>query len=503
MIDPVLLLTIAGTVIALYQILPETKQVRISYAIGKNQLLGIFLILIGVVALSLVSATSFLKIPEDLIRFCNFTPATSFIFELVQLIALFGILAIIFVIFFKTTVPIANKENFIEILENFWLENKYVAFFSVIEENYTELFIPETKMNLLEGDPFLDYFKAKLSDDAFIVKLVLFKPYLGLKICLDPQLESDFKELFIDQFFKELIRNGTSILYHEMNVCQNIVMDTHRRYTIEGRNKILHSLFSDLQVAYALSIWKPIGEFVMTVFDTKYSQRFDDYNEYRANLQPDFHSNLKDPAFCGIRFFDIMVTEAIYKRFQSHFWLYYYQYFVDKICRNYQINDTGDPAATFPNYYAVLLNRIIYNMEDWIRLIESDTRNVSQPVTNLTSHGDEHNIIKHAIICFAHCIGTMLRSRNLSPRLKFDFFAVYMRLYFDLAKSTDELVRRYAEIMNYCLLENIQSNWQNADYRLSIIQAWDCFDKIPMQLDTVGHPILDTFEHQFHEALHI
>jgi len=464
-------------------------------------LLCIFLIMIGVVALSLISATSFLNIPEDLIQSCNYISNTSFIFELIQLVALFGILTIIFVIFFKATAPIANKNNFIEILEDFWLKNNYIAFFSLIEENYTSLFIPETEINLLENDPFLDYFKAKLSDDAFIAKLVLFKPNLGLKICLDQLVESDLRELFIDQYFKELIRNGKGILYHEMNVCQNIVMNTHRRYVIEGRTKILHSLFSDLQVAYNLNIWKPIGESVMTVFDTKYSQRFDDYNEYRANFQPDLRSNLRDPVFCGIRFFDIMVTEAIYNRFQSHFWLYYYQYFVDKICRNYQISETADPATAFPNYYAVLLNRIIYNMEEWIRLIESDTQNVSQPVTNLSSHGDDHNIIKHAIICFAHCIGTLFRARNLSPRLKFDFFAVYLNLYFDIAKSPNELVRRYAAVMKSCLLENIRSNTQNPGVRTGLEQAWSCFDKYPMQLDTVGYPILDEFEHQFHEAL--
>jgi hypothetical protein len=140
-------------------------------------------------------------------------------------------------------------------------------------------------------------------------------------------------------------------------------------------------------------------------------------------------------------------------------------------------------------------------MEEWIRLIESDTQNVSQPVTNLSSHGDDHNIIKHAIICFAHCIGTLFRARNLSPRLKFDFFAVYLNLYFDIAKSPNELVRRYAAVMKSCLLENIRSNTQNPGVRTGLEQAWSCFDKYPMQLDTVGYPILDEFEHQFHEAL--
>jgi len=507
MIDPVLLLTIAATAIALYQILPETKQVRISYAIGKNYLLCIFLIVVGVVALSIVSATSFLNISDNLIWFWDFALNASFIFELIQLMALFGILAIIFVIFFKTTIPIANKNNFIEILENFWLENKYIAFFSLIEENYASLFIPETEMNLLERDPFLDYFNAKLSDDAFIAKLVLFKPYLGLKICLDQQLESDFKELFIDQYFKELIRNEKSILYHEIKCSQNTVLGTCRRFLIEEQNKILYSLFSDLHVAhnigYRFGIWRPIGEAVMKVLDTKYSQRFDDYNEYRANLGLTLRSNLKDPVFCGITFFDIMITEAIYQRFQSHFFLYYYEYFIDKICRNFQINDAADPAAEFPNYYAVLLKSIIYNMRDWVQLIESDTQNVSQPVTNLTPHGDNQNIIKHAIICFAHCLGTILRCRNLSQRLKFDFFEEYMDLYFDLAKSTDDLVRKYAEVMKNCLLDNLQSNKQNGDYRNEIIQAWEFFDKIPMRLDTIGHPILDEFERQFHEALRV
>lgn len=76
--------------------------------------------------------------------------------------------------------------------------------------------------------------------------------------------------------------------------------------------------------------------------------------------------------FIGIQFFDVMVKEAFHQRVSWHVWLSYYETFTQEICRNYEITEYSDPDASVPNDYSRLLNEMVGNMCDWMRMMQAE-----------------------------------------------------------------------------------------------------------------------------------
>ncbi|HET8924932.1 MAG TPA: hypothetical protein VFN26_18275 [Candidatus Acidoferrum sp.] len=69
--------------------------------------------------------------------------------------------------------------------------------------------------------------------------------------------------------------------------------------------------------------------------------------------------------FAVIRFFDIMVREALFQGIEWHMWLYYMPLFVKGIARDYRVDDPlADPDDEWPIRYSFRLYESFSVMRD-------------------------------------------------------------------------------------------------------------------------------------------
>jgi len=268
----------------------------------------------------------------------------------------------------------------------------------------------------------------------FVTALSQTRPYLGLEIVTEFRNTFDRPE-FIDLFMRELLKDPHSILFREIRNNQNT---SGKRYQLPETNRLLFFLFNDLKFAKDVSIYKPVGDFLLTYLEElgagtgkdPYNRKND--NEYERN------GVWESPLYIGILFFDIMVREALFKGMEWHMLLYYMPPVVEEIERNYRIDGLGSDhdRYEYPSRYANLLYRIFANMRDWIlgvKEVPSDQANVK-----LKRADDEHengNIPKSSIIAFSQSLYTVLVSERIGERTKASIVDMAFEIYFDLRAS--------------------------------------------------------------------
>jgi hypothetical protein len=165
-------------------------------------------------------------------------------------------------------------------------------------------------------------------NEQFVESIVKLYPYFGIRT-----FQYDVREVyeFTEIYLRKLFEKNDSVLYFEIKNNQNI--SSGHRYFISEGNKLIYALFSDCRIAEKLYAWKPIGEGLIEHLD--YLNKNKDVDEYNFELGTFDKDFLRYPISVAIRFFDIMVSEAIFQNIQWHMWLYYFPLFT-KICTNFE-----------------------------------------------------------------------------------------------------------------------------------------------------------------------
>jgi hypothetical protein len=311
-----------------------------------------------------------------------------------------------------------------------------------------------------------EIFRLALLHPEYIRAVVRIRPYSGLRVLsLDIPERYDFS----DEYFRQLLANRTSILYWEIK-----------------NNRLFRHIFHDAHVAEALGVWQPIGEQMIAELDRLHRNADDDhYNgpleDYRERGQ------WKCPLFVGIRFFDIMVSEAIDQNIQWHMWLYYFTYVTDRICRNYQPDpEKIDLDVEFPTPYSSLLYEIVSTLRNWIRKVEDLPPEQDNSVLESTTLVHENgNPIKSSILALGECLRAILIAQNVTPQLKHYLASIVFNLYFQFVRQ--ESLVRYAEVLRNVLLAGglFERQEDGPEYLGGTIQGLVRNDNVPHRQEDV------------------
>lgn len=275
-----------------------------------------------------------------------------------------------------------------------------------------------------------------LLSKGFVSTLARSRPYFGLEIIRhlwatsDRFLRRDFFELYVE----ELMSSRTSVFYTELADNRN------------NRGRFLTFLFADAMIAYKLEVYRPVGEFVLRELDHLTRRPEDDpYN--RAYSGDRSHSS-DLPLSSAIKFFGVMVSDALRQGIEWHMWLYYVTYITKSILRNYKPFD--DPLvrldAEFPIWYSYFLYQIFSSLSSWILAVSElpETQRNIQLHSTRVDH-ENNNIPKSAILALGDCVHQVLLSAKLNEELLETLMSVVFGIYFDLRRSATS--GQYAEAL--------------------------------------------------------
>lgn len=341
-----------------------------------------------------------------------------------------------------------------------------------------------------------EIFRGVLLRPEFIRSVVQVRPYFGLRI-----LALDIYERyeFSGEYFRELISDRTSVLYWEVRNNQNYSSGIRHRYDLPEANRLLWFLFHNARVAEGLGVWQPIGEQMIVELDCLHRSTDDDH--YNGPLD-DYHERgqWKCPLFVGIRFFDIMVSEAIDQNIQWHMWLYYFTHITDGICRNYRLDPQKvNPDAEFPTPYSFLLYEMISTLRNWILTVRELPAGQENAILGATSLNHENgNPIKSSILALGECLRTILITENVPPRLKRYLGSIVLNLYFDFVRCGS--LAGYSEVLRNILVAGglFERRDESSEYLGNIIHALISNDNVPHRHEDVSQ-LMRILVHRFIE----
>jgi len=304
------------------------------------------------------------------------------------------------------------------------------------------------------------------------------RPYFALQL-----LEKDFYENneFVDTYLRYLAEDTKSVLYHEIRNNQNLKQ--HNEYDLPKRNRLLNFLFVDCRVAEQYGVYKPIGEFVISELDNLHMQdKPDPYNEPMGDFYED--GQWESKLLVGIRFFDIMVTSALYQNIKWHMWLYYYPHFVERIIRNLSPNEKlVDPYDEWPTKYHYALYEITSCLCKWITSVDHIELNQENVVLKTTSADHENgNIPKSSMLALGQVTKYILTSDIVADKFKQYIMDIVYRRYFDLRKVDN--TRKYAEaLINAIRCGGFRMLDVPKVYSQILLGTFEAFDKVPYKIE--------------------
>jgi hypothetical protein len=263
-----------------------------------------------------------------------------------------------------------------------------------------------------------------------VARLATTRPYLAFQF-LEKLREGHWYFDFLDLYFRELIADPTSILYSELENNQNIGGE---RYFIPPANRLLHYFLSDAKIADDSRVSSPIIEYIVPYLN---GLGRDSSNDPYCLEMEDFErfGRWRSPLFATIRFFDIMVREALVQGIEWHMEVYSTPDLVEHFLQNNRGKDQ-DPVAEWPTRYCYLIYETIHAMCGWIEAIEVvpiDQANVS--LKSLKPEHENGNIPKSTILALCECLRRVLESDHISTRFKNYIADLVFRLYFRLKKA--------------------------------------------------------------------
>ena len=319
--------------------------------------------------------------------------------------------------------------------------------------------------------------RATLTRPEFVRAVARTEPYFVLLV-----LPLNLQEIpdFVNIYFSESLSTPSSAFCSEIRNNQDLLSGD--RYAVPSSNRILYHLLSKAHVARDLAVYRPIGETVIRELQVLRHRGSPDPHLRPVGLwsEDEFcDSQWESPVFVGIRFFDIMVAEAMYQDVDWHMWLYYFPDFTREILVNYSEDGDGiDPLAEWPTRYSYLLYQIVRTHRNWIRSVsELPEGNRHKSIRTPRLDHENDNIPKSAVLSLAQCLEMIGESAAVGEALKRYLFEIPLRLYFELRRQ------EAAGLLAECLLNGISqsgsSEGPSSRYQDCVQGAFSALDKVP------------------------
>jgi hypothetical protein len=303
-------------------------------------------------------------------------------------------------------------------------------------------FIPEVRDKSKERSRYLLH--TLLSNNDFVSEMITIKPELGLKL-FNKEFYNYYE--YVDIFFYELMNNNKSILYYEIKNNENLC-DYHR-YRIQEDNLILRYLFEDCKVAQRLEVYRGVGDYVLDYLLDLNKQEIDLYNYGYENFEK---ARWKSSIFVGIRFFDIMISEAIYQGIKDHMFLFYFRHFTESILNNFKyIPKVWEEPHEWNTRYTYLLDEIVHTLCNWVDNIRYERFNYAVKLLKDDHQHENANIIKSSIICLIEVLDLIARDEKVPEKFKREQANSVIKLLFELKTSDLEIAIRYGNVVFNCI----------------------------------------------------
>ncbi|OCP23608.1 MULTISPECIES: hypothetical protein [unclassified Ensifer] len=223
---------------------------------------------------------------------------------------------------------------------------------------------------------------------------------------------------FSDKVLRDLIADTGSRLYQEIEHNQNL--RDKGGYAIPEENVLLRYLFGDAEVAHKLGAWKPVGDEILNMIRGGAKSGYaDDLNDLPDNFDD---QRWRDPTFVCVRYFDIMVHEAMRQGVPYHMWLFYLPLILKELDDIYDTSrETIDTLAEFPTRNARLMYEIFDVLGDWVKNIRHLDK--SSPHAAVSDDGEFASGVIPMDAAVA--LGTAMATVALSNRIG-DTFAGYL-----------------------------------------------------------------------------
>ncbi|WP_408956127.1 hypothetical protein [Natroniella sp. ANB-PHB2] len=514
-----LILSLVGIMISLYTIANESKKrnIRFKFSIISYILL---ILMIGSFFISIIFEGYFkIKQNEMVFDFIGFNLIYSYWYSMLGLLLLILISGYFAYLIFNNKIKKeiefikSLRKNFnndqigliIADLDLFFqnLMKKYLPNGRKAEENNTVRILkneePLSKSKILKNkiynlwntnkikfsSEFNSLFSDLLKNNLFISKLIKESPYLGAKI-INSNIKTRLKKEFVEDFLKELLLDNESVLYTQIKNNQNLYQLS--RYRIYSENYLLYALFSNIKIANELEVWKPIGEGAI-----EYIQNTN--NNVEKSFVVDYEEKcFESPVFVAIRFFDIMVKEALVNNFSSTMHLHYYHHFTDNIVKNIEYPD--EKKGEFANLYEYYLYVIFDNYRNWIKFIFQNDVDYKISLKRVNNEYEGGNIIKNSIISMTESMDSIANSK-IREKFKKYLFNISIKLYCDLMLDFNEQAEKYGQVLLRCVISKI-NKWDGKNIKLQdvLLNTLEDFDRIPIVFKNNGKDVLEEFENQ-------
>ncbi len=318
-----------------------------------------------------------------------------------------------------------------------------------------------------------------LSNVEFVSEMIAIKPELGLEIF---KRDIHYLNDYADEYFYQLIRNRTSLLYYEIRNNNNISL--RRRYIIPEENIILCYLFRDCRVAQRLEVYRGVGEYIINYLRELRAQK-NDPNNYE--FSDERREKWGSPIYVGIRFFDIMISEATYQGINSHMFLFYFRDFVDNILKNCRYDPVIRKEITAFEWrakYRYYLDEIVHTLCEWIRAITEDDIGNKELINDDYDLGGGNSQIKASIVCLVQILERISRDERMPLRLKLPYADRVLQLLYELKTDDSETVNKYGGVIYNGIKFYMRWPFKELNYLFFeiISSAYEKFDKIPFTL---------------------
>ncbi len=323
--------------------------------------------------------------------------------------------------FLRLNLPFVESED--DDNQNFWIgtRDKLLAYCMNIAK-YIESKIPETSNKEYSAQRILRVFHAH---EPIVEYISLERPLFALNLMNTKSYDFEFS----DRVFEHMMAHQQSPLRRETILNQNVEQCF---YEIDPKNAFISALFSDTKVAEKLEVYRPVGNYPLGLLDRNEGN----YRQTISSAKPsDDRFIERDPTYCMIRFFDIMIRSAMRDGIEWHMWLLYYDTVVRKLIASIDFDHPDfDRNAEFPNFAFYLIYEIFSAYGSWFQAIKCCP--ADSPVVQIEKTAPVHangSILKTTMLSVGNSLAYLLKSEETPDEFITYILEMIMRDYRDLA----------------------------------------------------------------------
>jgi len=252
---------------------------------------------------------------------------------------------------------------------------------------------------------------------------------------------------FVDDVLRLMIRDNRSRLYRELKKINNRGDDISN--VTKDDCPILVSLFQDPQVAVDQYAWKPIGDEVIAELDRRHLIK--DQDLYNWPDDNSFNEQWDSLLMPSIIYFNVMINAGLTQGVRDHFWMYYFRYFAEGICRNIKFEEgVNNVDQEFPSRYCYALYEMMDCAENWARCLgDHKIERINRPEKIEYPPRMNRSIPICALIVLVEILHVVVRSDILPDRFKRDQVQWVVELYFNLQREYPSQL--YSKVLEQCL----------------------------------------------------